>query len=73
MNAAVAHLEHAMAWEGRPPSAGVIQAIDGVLLLSGKLIDGAGWTVEEIAKAIEALGREIEKAAHYTKSHGKKK
>ena len=41
--------------------AGMIKAMDDARHIAGKLIEGAGWAADEVAKAIEYLGREIDK------------
>jgi hypothetical protein len=61
LKAAAIHLEHAAAWVGKKGEAGVAEAVKGARLVSGKLIEGAGWVPAEVGKGLEAIGKEIEK------------
>ncbi len=73
MKAAVTHLERAFIWAGHKTEAAVVKVIDETPLLSGKLIDGTDWTVDEVGKGIAGLGKEIGKAGHLIEPHEKKK
>ena len=39
----------------------MIKVMDDARHIAGKLIKGVGWAADEVAKAIEYLGREIDK------------
>jgi len=61
LKAAAIHLEHALKWSGHELEAGVVKVIKDTGLLAGKLIEGIGWVPEEVGKAIEYIGTEIDK------------
>lgn len=59
MQSALVHLEHGFAWSGHKLEAAAVESFHGIRVLSGKLIEGAGWIPEEIGKAITWIGDEI--------------
>jgi hypothetical protein len=61
LNAAAHHLEHGIAWSGHEAERGTLDVIKGARLVSGKLVQGTGWTVAEVGKAIDDVGTEIDK------------
>jgi hypothetical protein len=61
LQAAAVSLEHGFAWAGQKLEAGMIKVMDDARHIAGKLIEGAGWAADEVDKAIEYLGREIDK------------
>jgi hypothetical protein len=50
---------------GRDVEAGTRDVVRGARLLSGKLIDGAGWTVDEVGKGLADLGGAIERLGRH--------
>ncbi len=61
LHAAAVSLEHGLAWAGHNLEAGMIKVMDDARRIAGKLIDGVGWTADEVGEAIEYLGKEIDK------------
>lgn len=60
LRAAAAHLDRASAWTGHQMETAVGSAVYGTRILAGKLVEGGGWTVDEINKGFKALGDGIE-------------
>ena len=69
LKAAATSLEHALAWAGRTGKADVIAVAKDAGVVAGKLIEGTGWAADETAKAIEAVGAEIEKLGRALSLH----
>lgn len=61
LRAAAAHLEHAAEWAGQETREGAVKVADGARLVAGKLISGSGWAGEEVGKAVESLGGELDR------------
>ena len=61
LKAAAQALEHAAAWSGHKLETAAIDVIKGVRVGSGKLIEGMGWSADEVGKGINELGNEISK------------
>jgi hypothetical protein len=61
--ASVRHFEQASAWAGHKIDSTVADVTDDARTVSEKLVKGADWTSNEVRKAFEVLGKEIEKLA----------
>ena len=61
LRAAAASLEHGFAWAGQTLEALTIKVLDDCRHIGGKLVEGAGWTKDEVGKALASLGKEIDK------------
>jgi len=61
LKAAAVHLEHGFAWSGHELEAGTAKVVRTALDLGGKLIEGTGLMTDEVVKAIDYIGQEIEK------------
>ena len=61
LKAAAVHLEHGFAWSGHELEAGTVKVVRTALDLGGKLIEGTGLMTDEVVKAIDYMGEEIEK------------
>ena len=61
LQAATAHLENALAWAGEKLSAREERAADRARELGERAKQGAQWTEDEVGRAIQALGLEIER------------
>jgi len=62
--ASVRHFEQASAWAGHKIDSTVADVTDDARIFSEKLVKGTDWTSNEVRKAYEALGKEIEKLAN---------
>ncbi len=58
------NLERLAATTGHRLSATANEAVRESRLVSGKLIEGAGYATDEVGKAFEALGKHVEAAGH---------
>jgi len=61
LQAATVHLENALAWAGEKVPASEESAAEQARKLGERAKHGASWTEDEVGRAIEALGLEIEK------------
>jgi hypothetical protein len=61
LQAAAVSLEHGFAWAGQKLEAVMVKVINDARHIAGKLIKGFDWAADEVGKAIEYLGREIDK------------
>ncbi len=61
LQAATAHLESALEWAGHEVAAGARRAAEEARRLGERARGGARWTEDEVGRAVEALGLEIEK------------
>ena len=59
LKAAAHGLESAAGWAGREESADVSATVADVRALGDKLVSGATWTRDEVAKGFESLGSSI--------------
>jgi hypothetical protein len=59
LKAAAHHVEHAARWSGEQLEEGGKLAVRDARLVSGKLVEGAGWSVEEVGKAVEGIGSAV--------------
>lgn len=60
LKAATHSLEKAASWAGNEASAAASTAVKDGRLVTGKLIAGTGWAVDEVGKAIDSVGQGIE-------------
>lgn len=61
LRASAVHLEHAFAWTGHELEAGTVKVVRTAHELGDKLIVGTGLMTDDVVKAIDYMGREIEK------------
>jgi len=61
LKAAAIHLENGFAWAGHELEAGTVKVVRTALDLGGKLIEGTGLMTDEVVKAIDYMGEEIDK------------
>ena len=61
LKASAVHLEHAFAWAGHELEAGTVKVVRTAHELGDKLIVGTGLMTDDVIKAIDYMGREIEK------------
>jgi hypothetical protein len=64
LRSALIHLEHGFAWSGHKLEAAAVATIKDIRILSGELIEGAGWAPDKIGSAIKWIGNETEKLGH---------
>jgi hypothetical protein len=62
LKAALIHLKSAVAWSGQKMDASTAATVRESRHVAGKLIAGTGWAAEEVGKALETTGREIDKS-----------
>lgn len=60
LKAATESLERAASWAGGEASSAASTAVKDGRAVTGKLISGTGWTVDEVGKAIDSVGQGIE-------------
>jgi hypothetical protein len=65
LRAAATHFERGAVWTGNKLDSGVANTVYGTRFLAGKIMAGAGWTVDEVGKGIDALGRGIDAAGKW--------
>lgn len=65
LRAAATHLERGAAWTGHTVESGVTSTIHAARTLAGKLMAGAGWTVDEVGKGIDSVGKSIDAARNW--------
>jgi hypothetical protein len=61
LQAATVHLEGGLEWAGQEIAAGARRAAEEARQLGERARGGARWTEDEVGRAVEALGLEIEK------------
>jgi hypothetical protein len=61
LKAATHSLEKATSWAGGEASAAASTAVKDGRMVTGKLISGTGWAMDEVGKAIDSVGQEIER------------
>jgi hypothetical protein len=61
LQATVYHLEQGLTWTGEHIAAGTATVLDDARQLSGKLIAGTDYVLDQFGQAYEAVGKEIEK------------
>jgi hypothetical protein len=61
LKSAVTHLEHGFSWAGHKFKAAALATVKDIRILSGELIEGAGWVPDKIGSAIKWIGKEVEK------------
>ncbi len=59
--AAAYALESGAKWSGKELEKGTLGVVHGVRFVAGKLIQGTGWTSEEVGKAFDKIGQETER------------
>jgi len=64
-------VEHAAKWSGRELEADTVGAIDYARGVGGKLVKGAGWTVDEVDKGIKGIGNALSKFGERMESKDK--
>jgi hypothetical protein len=69
LHSAVGHLENAAKWSGHQLERGAVATADGVRLLSGKLVEGSGYVVEEAGKSVKWVGEEVDKLGKLIAPH----
>ncbi|WP_254508997.1 hypothetical protein [Anatilimnocola floriformis] len=69
LSSAVAHVESGAKWAGRELETGAMATANGVRTLSGKLIEGGGFAVDEAGKGVTWVGDEVEKLGKYIEPH----
>lgn len=65
LSSAVAHVENGAKWVGHGLESGALAMANGFRMLSGKLIEGSGFAVDEAGKGISWVGEEVEKLGKY--------
>jgi hypothetical protein len=65
LRSAATHLERGAVWTGNKLDSGVANTVYGTRFLAGKIMAGAGWTVDEVGNGIDALGRGIDAATRW--------
>ncbi len=71
LQAATVHLESGLAWAGQEIAAGAVRAAEEARRLGEQARHGARWTEDEVGRAIEALGLEIEKLGKHLAAPGR--
>jgi hypothetical protein len=61
LRSAMNHVEDAAKWSGHELERGTVATANGVRIVSGKLIDGSGFVVDEAEKGVTWVGDEVEK------------
>ncbi len=61
LKSAVTQLEHGFSWAGHKLEAAALATVKEIRILSGRLIEGAGWVPDKIGSAIKWIGKEVEK------------
>ena len=54
-------VDQAAKWSGRELEAGTADTVDYARTVGGKLVKGAGWTVDEVDKGIKGIGSALSK------------
>lgn len=67
LKSSLIHLEHGFAWAGHKLEAAAVATIKDIRILSGDLIEGAGWVPDKIGSAIKWIGKEVEKLGNKIK------
>lgn len=60
LRAAANDVELAARWSGQQVSAAAQEAVRDSRLVSGKLVEGTGYAVDEVGRAFERLGKQVE-------------
>jgi hypothetical protein len=66
LTAAAQYLEQTAKWSGRKLETGSAEVVTYVRMVSGKLIKGTGYGVEEVGQGIKEIGRELSKLGKKT-------
>ncbi|MCJ7618317.1 MAG: hypothetical protein MUO43_17450 [Desulfobacterales bacterium] len=61
LKSAVTQLEYGFFWAGHNLEAAALATVKDIRILSGELIEGAGWVPDKIGSAIKWIGKEVEK------------
>lgn len=69
LHAAADNLGRAAAWSGRKVQGATHVVIDDTRLISGKLVKGTGFMLDEVGKGFAAFGRQIEHVGHGIEPH----
>ena len=59
LKAAAHHAEHSAKWAGEELEKGGKAAVREARLAGGKLVEGAGWSVQEVGKAVKGVGSAV--------------
>ena len=60
LRAAADNLSRAAAWSGRKAQAATGEVIKDTRIISGKLVEGTGFVIDEVGKGLRAFGRQVE-------------
>ena len=64
-------MEQAAKWSGRELEADTADTIEYARAVGGKLVKGAGWTVDEVDKGIKGIGNALSKLGEKMESKDK--
>jgi uncharacterized membrane protein YdfJ with MMPL/SSD domain len=64
LKAAAHGLESAAAWTGDEAKNAASTVVDGTRAVGDKLVSGAKWTRDEVAKGFESLGNALDRLGH---------
>ena len=64
-------MEQAAKWSGRELETGMADTMEYARMVGGKLVKGAGWTVDEVDKSIKGIGSALSKFGERMESKDK--